>query len=259
MFLHKLIRRVLALALFGLLSVYSGAPLAQAAPFTAAVPVSAKAPGCAYPPVALGTAIYGATARGATAHEVALTYDDGPSAYTSSLLSELEHTGTPATFFVIGEHASAYPSLLRREWNDGFVVGVHTWDHPDLTRLSVARIHSELSMTVQAIHNALGHGYCARYFRPPYGSFNRTVLAQARYQGLATIMWDVDPVDWSRPGTQTIVSRVLRQVHAGSIILMHDGGGNRSETVAALPSILAGLRARGLRPVTLPKLLADAR
>jgi peptidoglycan/xylan/chitin deacetylase (PgdA/CDA1 family) len=214
---------------------------------------------CPLPPVGVGTATYGAAARGAAAHDVALTFDDGPSASSSpAILSFLERTHTPATFFVIGAQVKSAPAIVQREVRDGFVVGVHTWDHPDLTKLSAAKINQELTSTVRQIHSALGAGYCVRYFRPPYGAYNTTVLSQARTVGLAVIMWNVDPADWSRPGTQTIINRVLKQVKAGSIILMHDGPSNRQQTAAALPSILAGLKSRGLTPVTLPQLLANA-
>jgi peptidoglycan/xylan/chitin deacetylase (PgdA/CDA1 family) len=207
--------------------------------------------------VGLGTATYGVAARGKAAHEVALTFDDGPSASSSpAILSFLERTHTPATFFVIGSQVRAAPGIVQREARDGFVIGAHTWDHPDLTKLSASRISHELTSTVGQIHRALGTGYCVRYFRPPYGAYNGTVLGQARAAGLTAILWNVDPRDWSRPGTQTIVNRVLSQVRAGSIILLHDGPSNRQQTAAALPGILAGLRARGLTPVTLPQLLA---
>jgi peptidoglycan/xylan/chitin deacetylase (PgdA/CDA1 family) len=214
---------------------------------------------CPLPPVGLGRATYGAAPRGAAAHEVALTFDDGPSASSSpAILSFLERTHTPATFFVIGRQVRAAPGIVRREARDGFVVGVHTWDHPNLTKLSASRISQELTSTVGQLHSALGAGYCVRYFRPPYGAYNATVLGQARAAGLTAILWNVDPTDWARPGTQTIVNRVLKQVKAGSIILMHDGPSNRQQTAAALPAILAGLRARGLTPVTLPQLLSGA-
>lgn len=254
---HKgLARLLLGVAVSGLLA-FGGAPttLAYGARDTAAP--------CPAPPVSLAAAVYSAQPRGAaghaTVHDVALTFDDGPSPSSSpAILAVLERTHTPATFFVIGEHVASSPSLLRREQRDGFAIGVHTWDHPDLTRRSAAQVARELATTVQVIHQTLGADYCVRYFRPPYGAYNATVLRVARGDGLATILWDVDPVDWSRPGTQTIVARVLARVHPGAIILMHDGPAQREQTAAALPAILAGLRARGLVPVTLPRLLADA-
>src|SRR5262249_19550213 len=141
---------------------------------------------------------------------VALTFDDGPGPdYTATILTTLERTHTPATFFVVGLHVQSYPALVRREARDGFAIGIHTWDHPVMTRLSPAQRAWELSRTVQALHRALGSTYCLRYWRPPYGAYNKAVVAQARSMGLATVTWDVDPRDWSAPGVRVIVGRVL--------------------------------------------------
>lgn len=195
---------------------------------------------------------------GAAPNEVALTFDDGPTPYsTPAILAELEQTHTPATFMVEGQYVSAWPDLLRREWSDGFAIGIHTWNHPDMPTISPAAQVSQLASTSAAIHAALGASACIWFWRPPYGDTNAQVLRSASSLGLTTVTWDVDPQDWSRPGVNTIVSRVLGQVRPGSIVLMHDGPAQREETAAALPAILAGLRARGLHPVTLPKLLSD--
>ena len=190
--------------------------------------------------------------------EVALTFDDGPaSGSTIPILNFLERTGTPATFMVIGNQVAADPGLVRREWHDGFAIGVHTWDHPDMTKLSAAAAKRELTSTLDAIHSAIGADACIWFWRPPYGAYNGATVQTAAQVGLSTIMWNDDPADWSRPGTDTIVQRVLGEIHPGSVVLMHDGPANREQTLAALPAILAGLRARGLRPVTLPRLLTD--
>lgn len=95
------------------------------------------------------------------------------------------------------------------------------------------------------------------FFRPPYGETNATILAQAKKLSLSVIMWNVDPRDWSLPGSQAIISRVLSATHNGAIILLHDGGGNRAQTIAALPTIITALRVRGLRFVTIPQLVDD--
>lgn len=191
-------------------------------------------------------------------NEVALTFDDGPSpSSTPPILAVLEQTHTPATFFVIGSSAAAAPYLLQREARDGFVIGVHTWSHPMMTTLTPDQRQYQFTATVQTIHNAIGSDHCVWLWRPPYGDYNAAVVAQARSDGLTTIMWDVDPQDWTRPGTQTIVDRVLAGAHPGAIIIMHDGPALRDQTAAALPQIIAGLAARGLTPVTLPRLLAD--
>ncbi len=193
---------------------------------------------------------------GPASRGVALTFDDGPSPdWTATILDTLEQTHTPATFFVVGASARAYPDLIRREAADG-VIAMHTWDHPFMTKLSLDARAWELAHTAQAIHADLGPNYCLPYWRPPFGDYNADVIAQMRAMRLTTITWDVDPRDWSSPGVQTIVDRVLAGAHPGAIILLHDGYFHRGETAHALPLIIQGLRDRGFVPVTLPQLLA---
>ena len=193
---------------------------------------------------------------GSAAHEVALTFDDGPSPdYTASIMSTLESTHNVATFFFLGVHAVQYPGYVRRAAADGFGIGIHTWDHPAMSTLSPADREWQLGATANALHNILGANYCLPYWRPPYGDYNNAVLDQAYGYGLTSIDWNDDPADWSAPGVDTIVSRVLGQVHGGSIILMHDGPVFRWQTAQALPIILADLKQRGLTPVTIPQLL----
>ena len=190
-------------------------------------------------------------------HAVALTFDDGPSAdWTPSILTTLERTRTPATFFAVGASVSSRPNLIRRENTDGFPILIHTWDHPFMTKLSTAQRVWEISSTVDAIHNVLGADYCIRYWRPPFGDYNAEVVAQAQEMGLSTVTWNVDPQDWSAPSVQVIVDRVLSAAQPGCIILLHDGYFNRQQTAEALPLIIAGLRKRHLIPVTIPQLMA---
>jgi peptidoglycan/xylan/chitin deacetylase (PgdA/CDA1 family) len=200
--------------------------------------------------------IYSASSYGApTRNTVALTFDDGPTPYTSPpILSYLKQTHTPATFFVLGQYARAWPDLVRREAADGFTIGIHSWSHPDMRTLTPAQRAWQLEATLQQVHYDVGSGLCLWLWRQPYGDSNQAIINQAGQFGLTSVLWNVDPTDWSRPGTQVIVNRVLAQVRPGSIILMHDGPALRQETAAALPLILAGLRARGLTPVSLPQL-----
>src|SRR5690349_11781091 len=196
---------------------------------------------------------------GPTGRDVALTFDDGPSPdYTATILTTLEQTHTPATFFVVGTNVQQSPALVRREADDGFVLGIHTWDHPDMTTLSPQQRQWELAATAQAMHTVLGADYCLPFWRPPFGAYNDAVVTQARSLGLSTVTWDVDPRDWSDPGVKVIVNRVLSAVHPGAIILMHDGYRDRLQTAQALPLIIKGLKRRGYVPVTLPDLLAGS-
>ncbi|HEX9069988.1 MAG TPA: polysaccharide deacetylase family protein [Ktedonobacterales bacterium] len=211
-------------------------------------------------PIAYRTPIsWNAPAGTHSVPEVALTFDDGPTPYsTPDILSYLEKTHTPATFFVLGQYVHIWPYLLQREWNDGFALGVHTWDHPMLTRVPDSAMPHQLGDTIAAMHAAIGADACTWLFRPPYGDYSQHVgtFVMGQY-GLTVIGWDIDSLDYTRPGPQAIANNVLSRVHPGSIVLMHDGPALREQTLAALPMILDGLRARGLKPVTLPQLMAD--
>jgi peptidoglycan-N-acetylglucosamine deacetylase len=188
--------------------------------------------------------------------EVALTFDDGPNPpYTQEVLAILQRYGVDATFFCVGRLAQANYILVKQEYAAGHVIGNHSWSHPYLPNFSGAIISWQLSTTSDTIANIIG--VRPTFFRPPYGAFNAQVLTIANAQGLSTVIWDVDPRDWSMPGTNVIIARVLSQVHNGAIILMHDGGGNRSQTVAALPTIIATIQQRGYHFVTLPQLVSD--
>lgn len=177
-------------------------------------------------------------------HEVALTFDDGPSAYTLPMLAALAREGVPATFFTVGTEAAANPGLLVAEADAGMSVEDHTWDHANLTTLPPAGIDSELTRSADAVQAAIGRRPSC--FRPPGGNTDATVVAEGTKLGLSQILWNVDPSDYLRPGTNVIASRVLSTATGkGLVIGMHDGGGDRSQTVAALPAIVDGLRARG--------------
>jgi peptidoglycan-N-acetylglucosamine deacetylase len=188
--------------------------------------------------------------------EVALTFDDGPNPpYTSQVLAILQHYGLHATFFCVGSQVAAYPDLARQEIADGHTIGNHTWSHPFLTSLSDAQIKSELTTTGDIIEEATG--IRPIYFRPPYGAFNARVLTQANQLGLTTFIWSDDSLDWVGGSPTNITHLVLSTVTDGAIILMHDGGGNRSRTVAALPNVIDGLLARHFGIVTLDQLIID--
>ncbi|MEU4114243.1 polysaccharide deacetylase family protein [Kitasatospora sp. NPDC028055] len=181
---------------------------------------------------------------------VYLTFDDGPSpAYTPRILSILDRYGVRATFFELGENVAAHPSLTAQVARQGHSVQNHSWSHPDLRRLSGSSFNAQVGDTDRAIRARAGH--TPTCLRPPYGAVNGTVRSRAAALGKQVVLWSVDPADWSRPGAAAIRSRVLDNVRPGSVILLHDGGGDRSQTAAALPTILSTLKARGYRFATL--------
>jgi peptidoglycan/xylan/chitin deacetylase (PgdA/CDA1 family) len=186
---------------------------------------------------------------------VALTFDDGPGPYTPQILSILQQHNAPATFFEVGVlehyfHASTSEIVAR-----GYAVGDHTFSHAPMSTLSRADQRAQLLKDASAMAS-----YGARFprlFRPPYGLWNPATLALLHKYRMLMVLWTVDTSDYLRPGTARIVRSVLAGAKPGAIILLHDGGGNRAETVAALPRIIARLRARGYRFVTVPRLLLD--
>jgi peptidoglycan/xylan/chitin deacetylase (PgdA/CDA1 family) len=194
----------------------------------------------------------GAYLQGPRRREVAIGFDDGPAPDTRAFVTMLERARARATFFMIGRLLGApYRGMLLRELRDGDTLGDHSFTHPYLTQSG--RTHAELARTIGAIRSVSGYTPCV--FRPPYGAYDPAVMRTARSLGLATVLWNVDPRDWALPGVSAIEHQVLAQVRPGSIIISHDGGGPRGETLAAYPSIIASLRARGYRIVTIPELL----
>jgi peptidoglycan/xylan/chitin deacetylase (PgdA/CDA1 family) len=183
---------------------------------------------------------------------VALTFDDGPWPYTPRVLDVLERRHVPATFFLIGRQVRDGAHWSRRALRDGDVVGNHTWDHGDVSG-GGAYAAEQMARTSAAIHDHLGFDTCL--FRAPYNAFSGAQIAEAWSQHMKTVQYDVDPEDWTRPGADAIYSRVTRDVRPGSIVLLHDGGGDRSQTVEALPRIIDYLRARRYSFATVPDLL----
>jgi len=189
--------------------------------------------------------------------QVALTFDDGPIAYTPQVLAILRHYNVQATFFCIGKNIVQFPSYLRQALAGGNVVGNHTLNHPHLPTLPFQEIYEELSKTQNAVQHATGT--CPTIFRPPYGEYNPDVLRAASQLGLTSVTWSADAGDWDdpQPSVAHIASSILSAARNGSIFLLHEGGGNRANTVAALPAIIDGLQARGLRLVTVSQMLND--
>lgn len=178
---------------------------------------------------------------------VALTFDDGPSSYTDGFLRVLRQKGVRGTFFVLGQLTAAYPDLARRIVNEGHEIASHSWKH-DLYPSA-----SDLRQTSATIQSVTGFRPCS--FRPPGGARNASVIAGAGQSGMKTIIWDVDPFDWRLPGTDAIRRIVVSGTRPGSIVLTHDGGGPRSQTLAALPRIIDELRGRGYSFTTVTEIL----
>jgi peptidoglycan/xylan/chitin deacetylase (PgdA/CDA1 family) len=180
--------------------------------------------------------------------QVALTFDDGPSAYTSSVIKALDRHKAKGTFFVVGQEFPGRQEVLQRALSHGHELGNHTMHHGILPPASDLRATSSL------IRRATGFRPCT--FRPPAGVINLSVARGARAAGMTTVLWNVDTRDWTGLGSSAIKARAT-SVGRGSIVLMHDGGGNRSPTVAALPSIISELKRRGFELVTVTRLLGN--
>jgi chitin deacetylase len=187
--------------------------------------------------------------------EVALTFDDGPSPFTPKLVKVLRRRNVPATFFPVGYGIQRYGRYLQLLRRDGFVVGDHTMTHPVLQRFDVATQAKEIDGQAALVTGA-GLPY-PRLFRPPYGSFDQGTRGLLTERQMLMVLWSVNPQDYYRPGAKVIVSRTLAGVHPGAIVLMHDGGGDRSQTVAAVKVLIRKLRARRYRLVTVPRLVSD--
>ena len=175
---------------------------------------------------------------------IALTIDDGPDpVYTPQVLRVLRRYRVTATFSMVGLHVAAYPRLARAVAEDGHRIANHTWTHSNLVRMKPHRVHSELAWTSHAIHAAAG--VHPQLFRAPYGAWSAAVIRQCEQMRMVPMDWSVDPRDWARPGVQRIVRNIMHNTRPGSIILEHDGGGNRSQTVDALRIVLPRLLQEG--------------
>jgi peptidoglycan-N-acetylglucosamine deacetylase len=180
---------------------------------------------------------------------VALTYDDGPSAYTTTLLNTLWSKNVPVTFFVVGQQVQNRPATVRRAFMEGHEVQNHTWSHPDLRTLSFSGQSSQYRATTNAI-NALGVPRTDQ-LRPPYGAYN----SNTRQLGVPLILWNVDTLDWRDRNATIVRDRAVANTTPGSIVLMHD---LHSTTVSAAPGIIDGLRAKGYSFVTVDQLVPTA-
>jgi peptidoglycan/xylan/chitin deacetylase (PgdA/CDA1 family) len=180
---------------------------------------------------------------------IALTIDDGPNTvYTPQVLRLLAKYKVTATFSMIGIQAAAEPGVARDVALAGHVISNHTWRHLDLVWLPPSAVIDEMDRATGAIQRATGQ--TPAIFRAPYGAWSPMVLRHCQRTGMMPLAWSVDPRDWSRPGVSAIVGNILRNTRTGSIILEHDGGGDRSETVAALGIVIPSLLDAGYHFVT---------
>jgi peptidoglycan-N-acetylglucosamine deacetylase len=198
-------------------------------------PTPSPAPSAAKPvPRAVGNPVHELPS---TDKLVALTLDDGPDpTHTPAVLALLRKHGIRATFFLVGENAAEHPALVREIVGEGHHLANHTWTHPDLRRLSDSQIRDELERTSDVLQAAAGKPLT--WFRAPGGDFSPVALRTCSELGMRAMGWSVDPRDWARPGISHITDRVLKAVRPGSIVLNHDGGGDRSQTIAALRTYL---------------------
>ncbi|HMJ04845.1 MAG TPA: polysaccharide deacetylase family protein [Chthoniobacterales bacterium] len=187
---------------------------------------------------------------------IAFTFDDGPSAtLTPKLLDLLAARKIKATFFVVGQNAAEYPAIVARAAREGHEIANHSWSHPNLGKMSDEAVRRELQKTDDAIKAATG--VRPTLMRPPYGSLNARQKAWIHDTlGYRIIIWDVDPLDWKRPGPAVVTSRILKETRPGSIILDHD---IHPPTIESLPATFEQLQAKGFKFVTVSELLALAR
>ncbi|WP_217562659.1 polysaccharide deacetylase family protein [Paenibacillus sp. GbtcB18] len=189
---------------------------------------------------------------------VSLTFDDGPyESYTPAILDLLKEYGAKATFFVYGEFVSKFPEMAQRIVAEGHEIGNHTFTHPDLTTLTLDELMIEIQKTEHAIKEITQS--TSVLFRPPYGCFPEAAVPYVEHLGYRFVLWSRDMYlkDWELPGADVLANRILTNVRSGSIILLHDGGGNREQTVEAVKKILPLLTQQGYQFVTVSKLITE--
>ncbi|HKV41646.1 MAG TPA: glycosyltransferase [Blastocatellia bacterium] len=212
---------------------------------------------------------YVITRYGATDHKLALTFDDGPDPkITPKILDVLKKEHAPATFFDIGINAEESPNLIRREIEEGHEIGNHTFTHPNIADVSSTQLRLELSATQTLLESIVGRR--SLLFRPPYAEDSEPdtteevrPLEKVSSLGYLTVGMQIDPGDWKRPGVDAIVNRTVEMAtdtkKPANIILLHDSGGDRSETIAALPVLIEKLRGLGFEFVTVSELMGKTR
>ncbi len=195
--------------------------------------------------------------------KVVLTFDDGPDpVYTPEILDILKQYHAPATFFMVGMSAEKYPNIVKRVYNEEHFIGNHSFSHPEISKIGTMHTDIELSLTERVFESILGHG--TSLFRPPYWEdvepeipSDILPLIRANDLGYISVGMKIDPNDWSRPWVQEIISSTISQLDdgRGNIVLLHDSGWDRTETVEALPNLIESIRANGYEIVPISDLI----
>ena len=247
----------LAPRLFPLAAIFalSLAGCLVAEPSSSPVPVAASVVATPMPasPTPAGTPAISYSAVHVDGPFIAMTFDDGPSEkLTPELLDLLAKDHIHATFFVIGKNVVEHPEILQRAVREGHEIGNHSWSHPAFGKMSDASVRRELQKTDDAIKEAIGGRPVL--MRPPYGSITARQKKWINEEfGYRIILWDVDPLDWKRPGPDVVRSRIVKETRSGSIVLSHD---IHPGTIKAMPETFAQLQAKGFKFVTVSELLA---
>lgn len=193
-----------------------------------------------------------------TEKKIALTFDDGPDPrFSETVLDLLKEYNVPATFFVMGSRAIAYPEIVERANAEGHIIGNHTYFHPNLVKEGdLATLEREVTRTENTLNEIIG--YRTKLFRAPYGFLYNKLVEKLRDMDYSVVVWSVDSLDWQEDPPETIADNVLNNVHPGAIVLMHDGGdwdADRTNTIASLRQIIPALQEQGYQFVTVPELL----
>ncbi|HIU64623.1 MAG TPA: polysaccharide deacetylase family protein [Candidatus Avacidaminococcus intestinavium] len=195
----------------------------------------------------------------ATTKKIALTFDDGPyEPYTKDLLAVLQQKNVRVTFFMVGENAVKNPQLVKAVAQGGHQIGIHAWQHRDFLRLSRAKMRMDLMQSCATIEALTGKRPVL--FRPPHGFKDFAVLKEAATLGLTVVNWNVLPRDWTNPGIENLVNKIVKAARPGAIVLLHDGDSpynqsSRAQTVAATGKAIDILRGEGYEFVTVEELL----
>ncbi|TCS96469.1 polysaccharide deacetylase family protein [Hazenella coriacea] len=186
---------------------------------------------------------------------VALTFDDGPDRkHTLHVLQVLKNENVPGTFFVVGNMVQKHPDVLKQIDQEGHVIGNHSWNHPQMTKLSAKAVDAQINRTNQEVYNLIGKK--PLLFRPPYGAINKRVENQIGGKGIKVVNWSVDTNDWRGRSSKQILDTVKSEIEPGGIILQHSSGGDKLQgSMEALPEIIKYLKAQGYEFVTIDELI----